>query len=69
MRVADLRVLGKDLLENSLEDAGIELKEYPDENLKGVFKLLGVRNLNQLLVDIGSGKRTSNIVLQSFAEV
>ena len=68
MRLADLRVLGKDLLENSLEDAGIELKEYPDENLKGVFKLLGVRNLNQLLVDIGSGKRTSNIVLQSFAE-
>ena len=48
MRLADLRVLGKDLLENSLEDAGIELKEYPDENLKGVFKLLGVKNLNQL---------------------
>ncbi|GIS48680.1 MAG: hypothetical protein Ct9H90mP22_2680 [Gammaproteobacteria bacterium] len=69
MRLADLRVLGKDLLENSLEDAGIKLKEYPDKNLKGVFKLLGVRNLNQLLVDIGSGKRTSNIVLQSFARV
>ena len=29
---------------------------------------MGVRSLNQLLVDIGSGRRTSNIVSQSFTE-
>ena len=50
-------------------DAGIELSEYPNEQLKGVFNLLGVRSLNQLLVDIGSGRKRSNLVSQSFAEV
>ena len=68
IKVSDARILGKDLLEDTLHDAGIELKEYPNEQLKGVFKLLGVRSLNQLLVDIGSGRKRSNIVTESFAE-
>ena len=51
-----------------MHDAGIELSEYPNEQLKGVFNLLGVRTLNQLLVDIGSGRKRSNLVSQSFAE-
>ncbi len=68
MKISDARVLGKDLLEDSLQDAGMELREYPNEQLKGVFKILGVRSLNQLLVDIGSGRKRSNLVSQSFAE-
>ena len=68
VKISDARVLGKDLLEDSLQDAGIELSEYPNEQLKGVFNLLGVRSLNQLLVDIGSGRKRSNLVSQSFAE-
>ncbi len=68
IKISDARILGKDLLEDTLHDAGIELKDYPNEKLKGVFKLLGVRSLNQLLVDIGSGRKRSNIVTQSFAE-
>lgn len=68
IKISDARILGKDLLEDSLHDAGIELKEYPSEQLKGVFNILGARSLNQLLVDIGSGKRRSNVVSQSFAE-
>ena len=36
--------------------------------MKGVFDMLGVRTLNQLLVDIGSGRKASNIVSQSFTE-
>jgi guanosine-3',5'-bis(diphosphate) 3'-pyrophosphohydrolase len=68
MKISDARVLGKDLLEDSLHDAGMQLSEYPNEQLKGVFKLLGVRSLNQLLVDIGSGRKRSNLVSQSFAE-
>ena len=47
VKISDARVLGKDLLEDSLQDAGIELSEYPNEQLKGVFNLLGVRSLNQ----------------------
>ena len=57
IKISDARILGKDLLEDSLHDAGIELKEYPSEQLKGVFNILGARSLNQLLVDIGSGKK------------
>jgi guanosine-3',5'-bis(diphosphate) 3'-pyrophosphohydrolase len=68
IKISDARVLGKDLLEDSLQDDGMELKEYPNEQLKGVFDLLGVRSLNQLLVDIGSGRKRSNMVSQSFAE-
>ena len=68
VKISDARVLGKDLLEDSLHDAGMELSEYPNEQLKGVFNLLGVRSLNQLLVDIGSGRKRSNVVSQSFAE-
>ena len=68
VKISDARVLGKDLLEGSLHDAGMELSEYPNEQLKGVFNLLGVRSLNQLLVDIGSGRKRSNLVSQSFAE-
>ena len=68
IKISDARILGKDLLEDSLHDAGIELKEYPSEQLKGVFNILGARSLNQLLVDIGSGRRRSNVVSQSFAE-
>ena len=68
MKISDARVLGKDLLEDSLQESGIELKEYPAEKLRSVFDVLGVRSLNQLLVDIGSGRRTSNIVSQSFTE-
>ena len=56
IKISDARILGKDLLEDSLHDAGIELKEYPSEQLKGVFNILGARSLNQLMVDIGSGK-------------
>ena len=51
-----------------MHDDGMELSEYPNEQLKGVFDLLGVRSLNQLLVDIGSGRKRSNMVAQSFAE-
>tara|TARA_E500000075_G_C6997287_1_gene328177 strand:+ start:460 stop:2607 length:2148 start_codon:yes stop_codon:yes gene_type:complete len=68
MKISDARALGKDLLEESLQDSGIELKEYPNEQLKEIFRILGARSLNQLLVDIGSGKRTSNLVSQSFSE-
>ena len=68
MKISDARVLGKDLLEDSLQESGIELREYPAEKLRSVFDVLGVRSLNQLLVDIGSGRRTSNIVSQSFTE-
>ena len=68
IKISDARALGKDLLEESLQDSGIELKEYPNEQLKEIFQILGARSLNQLLVDIGSGKRTSNFVSQSFSE-
>ena len=68
MKISDARILGKDLLEGSLQESGIELKEYPAEKLRNVFDVLGVRSLNQLLVDIGSGRRTSNIVSQSFTK-
>ena len=68
INVSDARVLGKDILEDSLKDSGIELKEFPNEQLKQVFTVLGVRSLNQLLVDIGLGKKRSNLVTESFAE-
>ena len=57
INVSDARILGKDILEDSLKDSGIELKEFPNEQLKQVFTVLGVRSLNQLLVDIGLGKK------------
>jgi len=68
IKISDARAYGKDLLEESLQDSGIDLKEFPNERLKEVFNVLGARSLNQLMVDIGSGKRTSNFVSESFAE-
>ncbi len=68
IKISDARALGKDLLEESLQDSGIDLKEFPNEQLKEVFNVLGARSLNQLMVDIGSGRRTSNFVSESFAE-
>ena len=41
MKISDARVLGKDLLEDSLQESGIELKEYPAENLKVFLMCLG----------------------------
>ena len=49
IKISDARILGKDLLEDSLHDAGIELKEYPSEQLKGVFNILGARSLLSLI--------------------
>ncbi len=68
IKISDARAYGKGLLEESLQDSGIDLKEFPNERLKEVFNVLGARSLNQLMVDIGSGKRTSNFVSESFAE-
>ena len=57
IKISDARILGKDLLEDSLHDAGIELKEYPSEQLKGVFNILGARSLNQLWLILALEKK------------
>ena len=60
------RKAGKLLLESELKRSGKPLKEYRGSILRSILKSTGVRSLNQLLTDIGLGRKTSTIVAERF---
>ena len=54
--------MGKKLLEQALSEYNIKLNRRNNDHLSGVIQKLGVDSLNELLEDIGLGKRAGNIV-------
>ena len=54
------------MLESELQRSGKSLKDYRGSTLKRVLDSIGVSSLNKLLTELGSGKRTGNIVAERF---
>ena len=54
------------MLESELQRSGKSLKDYRGSTLKRVLDSIGVTSLNKLLTELGSGKRTGNIVAERF---
>ena len=55
------------MLESELARSGLSLEDYRGR-LQGVLKLLGVDSLNNLLTDLGLGRKTGAIVAEKFFE-
>ena len=60
------RKAGMFMLESELKRSGKSLKDYRGSTLKRVLDSIGVTSLNKLLIELGSGKRTGNIVAERF---
>ena len=56
------------MLESELARSGLSLEDYRGSRLQGVLKLLGVDSLNNLLTDLGLGRKTGAIVAEKFFE-
>ena len=65
-KTSSARKAGKLLLESELKRSGKALKEYRGNILKSILQKTGVKSLNQLLTDIGLGRKTSTIVAERF---
>ena len=65
-RISSARKAGKFMLESELQRSGKSLKDYRGSTLKRVLDSIGVSSLNKLLTELGSGKRTGNIVAERF---
>jgi len=65
-RVSSARKAGKFMLESELQRSGKSLTDYRGSTLKRVLDSIGVTSLNKLLTELGSGKRTGNIVAERF---
>ena len=64
LKTSEARKFGKKLLDQSLTNMGIKLREIEKNELRKVLKNIGVRSLNKLLEEIGLGQRVGNIVAQ-----
>ena len=60
------RKAGKLMLESELKRSGKSLEDYRGSTLKKILDSIGVTTLNKLLSDLGSCKRTGNIVAERF---
>ena len=67
-KISQARKAGKVMLESELKRAGHSLEDYRGGRLNSVLQMLGVKSLNQLLTDLGLGKRTGNLVAERFYE-
>ena len=65
-KTSSARKAGKFMLESELQRSGKSLEDYRGSTLKRVLDLIGVTSLNKLLIELGSGKRTGNIVAERF---
>ncbi len=64
LKTSEARKFGKKLLDQSLGNMNIKLREIEKNDLKKFLSNIGVRSLNRLLEEIGLGQRVGNIVAQ-----
>ena len=67
LKSSEARKFGKKLLEQSLDNLNIKLKNIDKDKLRGALDSIGGRSLNRILKEIGLGLRVANIVAQQIA--
>ena len=54
------------MLENELRRGGVTLDHYRGSKMSRILEMIGVKSLNELLTDLGSGKKTGALVAERF---
>ena len=67
LKSSEARKFGKKLLEQSLDNLNIKLKNVDKDILRGALDSIGGRSLNRILKEIGLGIRVANVVAQQIA--
>ena len=65
-KVSHARKIGRVMLESELKRDGSKLSDYRGSRLQKILNTIGATSLNQLLTDLGLGKKTSNLVAERF---
>jgi guanosine-3',5'-bis(diphosphate) 3'-pyrophosphohydrolase len=67
LKTSEAKKFGKKLLDQSLQNMNINLRDIEKTQLRSILDGIGVRSLNKLLEDIGLGKRIGNIAATQIA--
>ena len=67
LKSSEARKFGKKLLEQSLQNLNIKLKDVDKDKLRGALDSIGGRSLNRILKEIGLGIRVANVVARQIA--
>jgi guanosine-3',5'-bis(diphosphate) 3'-pyrophosphohydrolase len=65
-KISQSRKAGKLMLESELKRGGVSLDEYRGSRMSRILEMIGVKSLNELLTDLGSGKKTGALVAERF---
>ena len=65
-KISQSRKAGKLMLESELKRGGVSLDEYRGNRMSRILEMIGVKSLNELLTDLGSGKKTGALVAERF---
>ena len=65
-KISQSRKAGKLMLESELKRGGVSLDQYRGSMMSKILEVIGVTSLNELLTDLGSGKKTGALVAERF---
>ena len=65
-KISQSRKAGKLMLESELKRGGVTLDQYRGSKMSRILEMIGVKSLNELLTDLGSGKKTGALVAERF---
>jgi RelA/SpoT family (p)ppGpp synthetase len=65
-KISQSRKAGKLVLESELKRGGVSLDQYRGGRMSRILELIGVKSLNELLTDLGTGKKTGALVAERF---
>ena len=65
-KTSQSRKAGKLMLESELKRGGVTLDQYRGSKMSRILQMIGVKSLNELLTDLGSGKKTGALVAERF---
>ena len=65
-KISQSRKAGKLMLESELKRGGVTLDQYRGSKMSRILEMIGVKSLNELLIDLGSGKKTGALVAERF---
>ncbi len=65
-KISQARKAGKLMLESELKRGGVTLDSYRGSKMSRILEIIGVKSLNELLTDLGLGKKTGALVAERF---
>ena len=65
-KISQARKAGKLMLESELKRGGVTLDQYRGSTMSRILEMIGVKSLNELLTDLGSGNKTGALVAERF---